>query len=581
MANVLAVAKQHTIIVLAQLGRSQRQIAAELGIDRSTVKRYIDRQRGLDRPKPGSEAKPTIPITGSDDVLTDPEQARVAIPAAGTDSAKPTISTTGLEDVPADSGQAKPTIPITGSDGVLSDPEQAKPTVPIAGSAGRKSLCQPYEEAIKAGLAQGLSGQRIWQDIQFDHDFEGSPQSVRRFVRKLASARPLPFRRMECAPGEEAQIDFGTGAPIITPDGKRRRTHVLRVVLSHSRKGYSEVVFQQTTETFIRAIENAFHHFRGIPKTLVVDNLKAAVIKADHYDPDLNPKIRAFADYYGTVVLPTKSYTPRHKGKVERGVGYVQDNALKGKRFSSLQEQNIYLLDWERRTADTRIHGTTRKQVQKTFEQVERPALLPLPLERFPFFTEVTRKVNRDGHVEVDKAYYSVPPEYLTRQVWVRWNSRTVRIFNHRMEQIAFHVKHEPGRFSTQPRHIPAEKRSGIEKGAAYLLNKISLIGRETSLWAEQMIQDRGVEGVRVLQGLLNLSNRHTADAIEHACEIARTHCSYRLKTIRELIHRKGDRQQQFDFIEEHELIRPLADYEDFVHEALHHTTTNLKEQRA
>ncbi|MCH7994740.1 MAG: IS21 family transposase [Planctomycetes bacterium] len=406
-------------------------------------------------------------------------------------------------------------------------------------------------------------------------------------MRRGCPERPW-FRRMECEPGEEAQIDFGTGAPIITPDGKRRRTHVLRVVLSHSRKAYSEVVFRQTTEDFIRAIENAFHHFRGVPRTLVVDNLKAAVIKPDHYDPDLNPKIRAFADHYGTVVLPTKSYTPRHKGKVERGVAYVQDNALKGRHFSSLQEQNDHLFDWERNIADTRIHGTTRKQVKKTFEEVERPALLPLPLERFPFFTEVKRKVNRDGHVEVDKAYYSAPPEYLTHQVWVRWDSRTVRIFNLRMEQIAFHVKHAEGdqggspkrRFSTQPQHIPAVKRSGIERGAAYLLNKTSLIGQQTGLWAQDMISDRGVEGVRVLQGLLGLAHKHCADAIEQACEIARGHGSYRLGTIRKLIRRGGDRQQQFDFITEHELIRPLTDYGEFVHDAFHQTVTNLEEQR-
>jgi len=531
MANILAVARQHAIIVLAQMGRSQRQIAAQLGIDRSTVKRYIDRERA---------------------------------DGSGTQAADP-----------------KPTIPITGSDYASADSEPAKPAISIAGSAGRQSKCRPHEEAIKSAVARGLTAQRIWQELRADHGFEGSYLSVQRFVRKLRSVCPVPFRRMECAPGEEAQIDFGTGAPVITPDGKRRRTHVLRVVLSHSRKAYSEVVFRQTTEDFIRAIENAFHHFRGVPKTLVVDNLKAAVIKADYYDPELNPKIRAFADHYGTVVLPTKSYTPRHKGKVERGVAYVQDNALKGKRFSSLQEQNDYLLDWEGHIADTRIHGTTRKQVKKTFEDVERPALLPLPLERFPFFTEVTRKVNRDGHVEVDKAYYSAPPEYLTHQVWVRWDSRTVRIFNQRMEQIAFHVKHEPGRFSTQPLHIPAQKRSGVEKGAAYLLRKVSLIGPQTGLWAEDMIRNRGIEGVRVLQGLLGLANKHCADAIEQACEIARGHGSYRLRTIRELIHRKGDRQQQFDFITAHEFIRPLTDYGDFVHDAFHHTTTNLEEQRA
>jgi hypothetical protein len=257
---------------------------------------------------------------------------------------------------------------------------------------------------------------------------------------------------------------------------------------------------------------------------------------------------------------------PRHKGKVERGVDYVQENALKGKRFSSLVEQNRHLLEWETQVADTRIHGTTRQQVRRAFEDVEQATLLPLPLERFPCFTEARRKVNRDGHVEVDKAYYSVPPEYLGRSVWVRWDSRLVRVFNQRFEQIAVHARHEQGRFRTQNSHIPKEKRSGVERGATYLLNKASLIGPQSGRWAEQMVQQRGVQGVRVLMGLLNLANRHPGDQIEQACEIALTHGAYRLRTIRELIKRQGDKQEQFEFIDEHPIIRSLSDYGDLVH---------------
>lgn len=135
---------------------------------------------------------------------------------------------------------------------------------------------------------------------------------------------------------------------------------------------------------------------------------------------------------YGTTILPTKPYTPRHKGKVERGVDYVQENGLKGRQFASLDDQNRHLLDWETSVADTRIHGTTRKHVGRVFREVERPTLRPLPMERFPNFHEAQRSVNRDGHVEVAKAYYSAPPEYLGRRVWVRWDGRTVRLFNHR-----------------------------------------------------------------------------------------------------------------------------------------------------
>ncbi|MBK8915393.1 MAG: hypothetical protein IPM64_12485 [Phycisphaerales bacterium] len=106
------------------------------------------------------------------------------------------------------------------------------------------------------------------------------------------------------------------------------------------------------------------------------------------------------------MIVPTRPYTPRHKGKVERGVDYVQENALKGRTFDSLADQNRYLAEWEAAVADTRIHGTTRQQVGRVFEQIERTAPGRLPATRFPCFQEGQRIVNRDGHVEVAKAYY-------------------------------------------------------------------------------------------------------------------------------------------------------------------------------
>ncbi len=254
--------------------------------------------------------------------------------------------------------------------------------------------------------------------------------------------------------GDEAQVDFGSGAPIITSDGKRRKTYVFRIVLSHSRKGYSEPTFTQTTDDFLRALENAFRRFGGVSKTLVIDNLKAAVAHPDWFDPELVPKVQSFCQHYGTVILPTKPYTPQHKGKVEAGVKYVKNNGLKGRTFTSLEQQRQHLQHWEATVADTRIHGTTKKQVGRVFEQVERAALLPLPPESFSNFHEAQRKVNRDGHVEVAKAYYSAPPEYLGRSVWIRWDARLVRIFNHRWEQVALHLRQEPGRFSTLGEHL-------------------------------------------------------------------------------------------------------------------------------
>jgi len=148
-----------------------------------------------------------------------------------------------------------------------------KPTQVHTGSpAVGRSACEPFREIILAKLSQGLSAKRIHQDLASEHGFAGSYHSVRRCVRRQEAAQPLPFRRIETKPGEEAQVDFGTGAPLVTPDGRRKRTHLFRIVLSYSRKAYSEVVPRQTTENFIRCLENAFWHFGGVPRTLVIDN---------------------------------------------------------------------------------------------------------------------------------------------------------------------------------------------------------------------------------------------------------------------------------------------------------------------
>jgi transposase len=433
-----------------------------------------------------------------------------------------------------------------------------------------RSACDPFRDLILAKVREELSAQRIYQDLVTDARYTGSYYSVRRFVQKLTSKLPLPMRRMECAPGFEAQVDYGSGAPILMPDGHRRKTNVFRLVLSHSRKGYSEVSYRQTTEDFLRCLENAFWSLGGVPQTIVIDNLRAAVIHPDWYDPELQPKLRDFCAHYGTAILPTKPYMPRHKGKIERGIGYVKGNALKGRTFGSLEEQNQHLEHWEQTVADTRMHGTTRQHVGQVFMETERPALRPLPRERFALFQEAQRQVHRDGHVEVMKAYYSVPPEYLGRTVWVRWDARMVRVFDRQMTQIAIHPRHEPGRFSTQPEHLAPQKIQGVERGTKWLMNKINWIGPHSTAWAEAMLCARGIEGTRVLMGLVALTKQHSSTALENACKTALSSSEFRLRTIRKLITSPAEVvQQELVFLEEHPLIRPLDDYARVVADAL------------
>ena len=515
MCNVLKVSHQEAIRGLQQKGWSKRRIARELGIHRQTVSRY-----------------------------------------SGEDSKCAGISIPGSRE---ESDSKCTTILIAGSQSVIGS-ESAS----IAGRLGRKSWCESFETTIGSKMEAGLSAQRIYQDLVEEKGFSGSYQSVCRFVRGLKARQPQRIWRMECQPGEEMQVDFGLGAPIEHGDGKTRRSWVLRVILSYSRKAYSEAVLRQDTESFLRCLENALRHFGGAPLLLNIDNLKAAVLKADWFDPQINPKLAEFCRHYRIHVMPCRPRRPQHKGKVERAVSYVRGNALKARRFKSLAEENLFLSQWEEKVADKRIHGTTCQQVAARFEE-ERPHLQPLPSSLFPCYQEARRQVSRDSFVEVQRAFYEAPPEYIGRQVWVRWDSRCVRIFNERLEQVQIHTRLEAGKFS---RILGVAGLSApVLSSCRWWIGRAALLGEACGQWAQASVDRRGPEALRSIMGLCSLSKKHTAAAIEAACYKALKLGARRLKDIQRLIGEPSE-QGSFLFAQNHPLIRDLKIYSEFISSA-------------
>jgi transposase len=433
--------------------------------------------------------------------------------------------------------------------------------ISTTGKMGRKCCCAPHAKLIEEKFEQGLSAQRIFQDLKVEAQFAGSYESIKRFVRRLRQTDPQRVWRIEVAAGEEVQVDFGAGLPVPGPEGRLRKTWIFRIVLSHSRKGYSEAVFRQDTETFIRCLENAFHYFGGAARAINLDNLKAAVLKFDFADPELNPKLAAFAQHYGIIIVPCRPRTPEHKGKVENSVKYVKHNALAGRRFDSLAEQNRHLANWEASVADQRIHGTTKRQIAQLFAE-ERKHLLPLPATLFPAFQEAPRTVHRDSYVEVAKSYYAVPPEYIGQPVWARWDGREVRIFNRRWEQLCLHRRLQPGQFS---------KVLGIGGGAGtlqanldYWLKRASELGSDCARWSQALAEQRGFEAIRSLMGLVSLSDKHSFRSLNAACAKASAKGAGRLRDVRALLD-SCEIQGQLEFAREHPLIRPLSEYGIFI----------------
>jgi hypothetical protein len=260
-------------------------------------------------------------------------------------------------------------------------------------------------------------------------------------------------------------------------------------------------------------------------------------------------------------LAPIRPRTPRHNGKVERGHAYLKSNALKGRQFASLAEQNQFLRHWEKTVADVRIHGTTRQQVAARFAE-ERARLLPLPPDLFPVFQEGRRTVHRDSYVEVAKAYYTVPPEYIGADVWVRWTDREVRVFNARWQPVALHARLEPGRF-TQPLGWgggPGPLNAQVE----YWRGRCRELGEPCGRWAEVVLERKGPIGIRSLMGLLRLAETHSFAALNRACSASLAHGSGRLSDVRRLLEQPSA-QNEFQFLEHHPLIRNLAEYGLFI----------------
>lgn len=520
--NVLKPQKRSDVIALARAGISQREIQRKLGVDREAI-REILRAAQQQSPNPST---PSEVATGS---LI---ENRPGWPPDGAAS--------------------------------ISPPEPAIP-------AHARSACEPHREWILKQVEAGRNAQAIYQDLVELFAFTSKYNSVKRFVRALRKRDPDQYDRLEFAPGEEAQVDFGQGAPTRHPvTGKYRKPWLFVMTLRCSRRAFRQVVWKADQRTWCKLHEQAFRYFGGGVQYVVLDNLKQGVAKPDLYEPELNPLYAAMLRHYDIVADPARIEDPDRKGTVENGIQHTQDTALKGRRFETIEEQNAWLMHWEETWAATRVHGRAKRQVEAMYQE-EKPFLKVLPLTSFRHFDQSNRTVQDDGCVEVKRAYYSALPAPLYSEVIVRLYDTEIEIIDPRtLLTLRRHVRSE------RPGSVQMEERDRIynpSRQTEQLFSQAGAIGPKTRELCEAWFKAEGRTGQKRMRGVLALAKEHPASRIEQACSTALQGGLCSCKAVRELASRLRDAAHPpgadpspsgLALTQEHELIRPSSDYAQF-----------------
>ena len=509
--NVLKPHLQTTITTLLATNTSHRQIERVTGIDRKTIRTYAKRIEELKANSPGV--------------------------AAGT------------------------------PDGT---PDQIPPPRPPAQVKLTTSTCEPHREFIEAQLRFKRNYMAIYQDLVDSHGFTGAYNSVKRFAGGLCKHEPEQFDRLEFAPGEEAQVDYGEGALTRVPGSERyRKPRLFVMTLRYSRRSFRRVVWKSSQETWARLHEEAWRYFGGACRYVVLDNLKEGVIKPDLYEPQLNAVYAAALKHYGVVGDPARVRDPNRKGTVEHAIGHTQATALKGRRFESIEEQNQHLEHWETKWAAQRIHGSERRQVEAMFQE-EKPHLLPLPLLGMQYFTEAQYTVNDDSCVRVDHSSYAARPAAIGSRVLVRLFARRLEIRDLRTQALlrTHERADKPGTVV-----LPMNERVfNPSRETQRILSQAQAIGAATHKLCQTLFEREGRVGQRKLWGIVGLVRRYPRRLIETACERAMREGVYsygHVKTLTEqlmedaLILLDAPDTNELPLTQNHALIRAGVDYAD------------------
>lgn len=380
-----------------------------------------------------------------------------------------------------------------------------------------------YRSMVSQLRKEGVEMTAILQRLK-ERGYQGSYSSVRRMVSHLEHKEPEVFVRMECRPGEEAQVDFGYAGLLFDETTQQvRRAWAFVMTLSWSRHQYVEFVFDQKLATWLLLHRHAFEWFGGAPERIVIDNLKAAIVKACFDDPVVQQAYRECAEHYGFRIAPCRIATPQHKGKVESGVHYVKRNFLGGRTSTTLAVANQDVRTWCNTIAGLRIHGTTREQPLVRFGTTEQSRLNMLPVAPYDLAIWKEATVGADGYITFDNAYYSVPFRLAKgTKLLVRGGAQFVTLFTQAHEPVTTHDRaQKAGERHTHQDHLPPHKVAGVVLNREDVRTAAVAIGTATGQIVTTWLDDPAVDRLRTIGRLLRLGDHYGNERLEAACQRA------------------------------------------------------------
>lgn len=431
----------------------------------------------------------------------------------------------------------------------LEDPalEQRLFPSPVSAPAGARPLPEPaamHQELRRKGVTLML----LWEEYKAIHPAGLQYSQYCEHYRRWA-ARIRPSMRQVHRAGERCFVDYaGQTVLIVEPGtGEVRPAQVFVAVLGASHYCFAEATWSQALPDWIGSHGRALRYFGGVPELLVPDNLASAVSRAHRYEPVLNPTYREMATHYGTAILPARVRRPRDKAKVETAVQLVERwilARLRHRTFFSLAELNVaiagLLEDLNARPLRV-LPGTRRSQ----FEQIDRPALRPLPPTPYVYAEWTQARVHIDYHVAVDSHYYSVPYLLIGQQLDVRLTASTIEVFR-RGQRVAAHVRaHQQGRHTTAAEHMPVAHREYAHWTPARLIAWAGQTGPATARLVATLMARRAhpQQGFRACLGIMRLGKSYGASRLEAACGRALQLGTYSYRSL-ESILRRGLEQQ-------------------------------------